>query len=228
MPEAVASNSMPPTRIHLSGDVVFGMFDDTIHELEALTMMLEATLDNNAAFSDSISVGISSLFRRAVDDLQGIYKAALEVKRPTVADYLETHLMRIIAQVWSEQGLTTGDEIGDRREIRASAWQYAAQITEKLEDRHDLVEAGSFLPWAEMTIRKALAEDRRTQPQIMRDQLIVESVQAGHSISDIAIALGWSSETVEKAYARLAGKRVAGDGLPDNVRQKIERASDAA
>ena len=65
------------------------------------------------------------------------------------------------------------------------------------------MEAGSFLPWAELEIRKALA-----------------------SRDDEGQATAVSQEDVQHAVDRLSAP--AGDGLANNVREKIERAADAS
>lgn len=50
-------------------------FHDTINQIEALTMMLDATLSQGSGFHRDISSGIAGLFRGQASDLRDMYDA---------------------------------------------------------------------------------------------------------------------------------------------------------
>lgn len=56
-------------------------FEDTINELDALTLMLASTLEQGGGFHRSIVSGISCLFRGRVTDFQEIYDSIISERK---------------------------------------------------------------------------------------------------------------------------------------------------
>lgn len=78
MPQAVSSNSIPVLSGQPAARMNLEVFSDTLHQLDALTLMLGAALDANGSFNENIVVGITGLFRQQIDDLRPLKEAARE------------------------------------------------------------------------------------------------------------------------------------------------------
>ena len=224
MPEAVASNSISVPEIQRAIEDNFETFDETIRQLEALAAMIETFIDDHTD-TRQFSYGIGSLFRQVVTDFRATYDRLsddsrrlqdaatrwmntcllFEKKRRAffpqgdeVFYLLKDKLINIAENAYRNSGGPIYEVVA-----RKIAGDYARQIIDRIEGEDDPMEAGSFLPWAELEIRKALA-----------------------SRDDEGQATAVSQEDVQHAVDRLSAP--AGDGLANNVREKIERAADAS
>ncbi len=237
MPEAVdgISITMPTGQPTYSTNL--DAFHDTIRELEALHMMLASALIDGGLGKSS--EGVPGLLRRQTVDLWAIHEAVkhdldrLEQAQPSpystrqgreglTGTLLLARVIQIVWEVWQDAGLDQGKaddaawEETRRSQIMNLAHTYKDMIVDRLQDKADQIEAGSYLPWVEMKARKELEPDPaanpRNRPMLMRDQFIAESIRQGNAVGDIAQALGLSTVAVDRAIRRLSAKANTGSG----------------
>lgn len=231
MPEAVASNSIPMPTGQPTYSTNLDAFHDTLRQLEALHIMLSSALIDGGL--GKANEGVPGLLRRQTFDLWEIHEtvkidlARLEQVQPSpyatrhgreglTGTLLLGHVIRIVETIWTEAGLDDGktDDAGwqetRRGQIMNLAHTYKDMIMDRLQDKADQIEAGSYLPWVEVKARKELdpdtAENPRKRPMLMRDQFIAESIRQGNAVGDIAQALGLSTVAVDRAIRRLSAK----------------------
>ncbi|PZU25008.1 MAG: hypothetical protein DI589_02100 [Shinella sp.] len=224
MPEAVASNSISVPEIQRAIEANFETFDETIHQLEALAAMTETFIDDHAD-TRQFSYGIGSLFRQVVTDFRETY-GQLSNQSGVLQD-AATHWMNTCLLFEKKRRLffPQGDEVFyllkdklitiaenafrdsgaliNELAARKIASDYARQIIDRIGSEDDPVEAGSFLPWAELEILK----------------------DVGQRIADKQVPPMPEGE-VRRTVNRLSAS--ASDGVADEAREKIERAADAS
>jgi hypothetical protein len=77
---------------------------------------------------------------------------------------LTGRLITIVLNAWREAGIEPDEGNQEqRRKVIGMAEDFGRKIMDQLEDRSDPVEAGSFLPWAEMKIRQELLGDKASE-----------------------------------------------------------------
>lgn len=259
MPEAVASNSIPaskvqPDLLHITKDFKeIGQMFASLAESACLAFEADHLPDHFSVGMDCLFRHIMTRFEEANKALyegyefirheQELLRAALiqandlEKKieenkdgwgkhyqredRRDVFKQLSKRLARTISDIRKEHERESVAEHGRiELEITAMADHYACTIQdEMMEDRTDLLEAGSFLPWAELKIRDELAalprKENRTLEEVqsarsvatmLRDRFIIDAYNDGCSLADLSIALGWNQPSVQRTIDRLTGK----------------------
>lgn len=100
MPEAVASHSIPMPEGQPSATTDLERFRQTVCELDALTLMLSAVLDQGGGFHPDISYGIGGLFRGLTDDFRELYEEAVAdvALIKTLPDYYDRVRARLFPQ----------------------------------------------------------------------------------------------------------------------------------
>jgi hypothetical protein len=224
MPEAVASNSIPMPEGQHPFNTDLTAFSDTIHELQALTIMLSSLLATSSL--ESQASGISGLFQRQLSDLDKIYEAVKsDLSKPAeraitatekpkqssinVQFKLYNHILDLIKTIRIETGepvYATHEEWPEalQKTIVDLAQSYVDKVLNKMEDKTNEMEAGSLLPWIEAIIRRELLTEKPSVPTTMlRDTFILDSIGSGYSTADVAQVLGLSRHAVDKAVYRL-------------------------
>ncbi|RRY11503.1 hypothetical protein [Brucella anthropi] len=170
MPEAVASNSISAPIGQPTSTVDLSALHNTIREAEALTMMLGALLDQESNLHRDVSFGLCNLLRGVVDNFRRIYDDASkdapsdEIRGTPIyavlGNKLRSRLQGMTADIWRECN-PGGDEtsVHNIGFVSKIAQHYTAVILDQLDDKNDALEAGSFLPWAEVKIRAEMAKD---------------------------------------------------------------------
>ncbi|PRA86939.1 hypothetical protein CQ054_07005 [Ochrobactrum sp. MYb29] len=181
MPEAVTSNSIHAPIGQPSSSIELDLLHDTIREGEALNVMLGALLDQQSNLHADISFGVCNLMRGLIATLRDIHHSAstqrIETKpapkaneihgKPIYAvlsNSLRSRIQGMTADIWRECH-PHGDETSatNIQFVSRIAQHYTGVIMQQLADKDDALEAGSFLPWAEIRIRAEVARDAGIQ-----------------------------------------------------------------
>lgn len=235
MPEAVNSDSInapqgQPTPVVFSTDI--DAFRDTVYQIKVLSDMLASYLEDAGMFEESTAIG--ALFNMLVDTYSDRVEMAArdlakarefierrarqaDLEREKQADQLQSdrskvwlelmmHLTSIVTGIWREAGREPDENNEDhRKSIAEMAQDYGRRIMEQLENKGDRIEAGSYLPWAEMKIRQELTgEPSASTATSLRDTLIAEHSEKGITVQELSQAFNLRRAAVERIIGRLS------------------------
>lgn len=199
----------------------FDAFTESMDELSSFLHMLDAYLQRSGESEDAS--GVTSILRRIACDLRETHSTvrrdldrsrlmvAQQQGKVTVYMDLLLRLVPLVADAWRDAGRSlpfgAPDEWPEpfRSDVVKVAEDYAHMVMDRVQDRNDAIEAGSYLPWISGVIRKELVTPVQTEarPVTIRDQFIMDCVRKGEAVGDIAQALGLSSAAVDRALRRL-------------------------